>query len=196
MRKILFIASHLCSGSYGLHEILNQNPRIELIFTNRQYLEIDDLDDLVKINHKCKNAAAIYGDHLLYNPSFANKNFLKFCKFIYVIRSAKQTLNEMCVAGLFTPERAVRYYRHRLQRIAQMSRRTPGAVLLTFDNLAAGKGCNLIEGYLQLKDKLEMDASRFFDQGLDWIPGEFVEEGQEAYEKYLYQMRQQDLLVI
>jgi hypothetical protein len=93
MKKVAFVVSHLGSGSDELVRILNENPRVIIHSTDRVYTHPNDLDWLFEQGHKLDNATAIYGNHLLHNASFASKSLYEICKFIYLIRPAKPSLN-------------------------------------------------------------------------------------------------------
>ena len=190
MRRIVFLISHIGSDSDKLVDILNENPRVEILQTGRKYDHPSDLDFLVLRKHKLGGAAAIHGDHLLLNIAFSCEALHSICKFIYMVREAKPSLNE----NTFHPRRTVEtYYRFRLRRMYEMAYKTPGAVLLTWDDVRTGRGLSVIEEYLGLKDSLVPQAERFIKSTQDHIPFESVDRAQDAYEEYLYRMRSLDL---
>ena len=191
MKRIVFIISHVGSDSDKLVKILNDNPRIQISETNYSYSHPTDLDYLiVNVNHKLNSSAAIYGDHLLYNMHFSCDALHSICNFIYVIREAKASLNEDSVHLRRTMEA---YYRFRLRRIYEMATKTPGAVLLTWENLRSGDGLPLIEKYLNLKEPLRNND--FIRSTKDRLPFS-TEYVQGAYEKYLYKLKGLDLLMV
>ena len=194
MNAVLFVTSHMGSDAEGLISILDINPRIEMFCPHITYMHPTDLEPLLKLQHKLSNTAAIYGDYLWLNAQFACKALYKICKFVYVIREAKPSLNEMVKKHGFSAERAYLYYAFRLRRICEMAKRTPGAVFLTWGDLAAGKGLPLIENYLRLKNPLEHNAALFAQSDMDEVPHEIIEKSQECYERHLYFLRNLQLL--
>lgn len=150
---------------------------------------------MFSIPHKCRDSSAVYGDHLLFNSSLSCKNLYEICRFIYVIRPPRAALNEIStikdsgLKGAF----AAKYYSFRLRRICEMARNTPGALLLTWDDMASGKAFVSIEEYLGLKAGLKTEYHHFsaglkddFDEGL-------ISECEDAYERYYYYLDRLDL---
>lgn len=194
MKKVLFVTSHLCSGSTELLKILNRNPRIQIKDLDRYYTSPADIEYLTREPHKLDNAAAIYGDHLLYNISLSSKVFYNFCDFVYVIREARPTLNEIIQKyQRYSEKTAFNYYCFRLRRIFEMARKTPGAVLLTWDDLKTGKGLSLMDDYLSLKDNLKADESLFNESERKDYPLDLANKAQDSYERYYFYMRNLDL---
>jgi len=191
MNKILFVASHLYSGSFRLLQILNENPRIEIRDTGWQYNHPQDLDNLLAVGHKLDSSAAIYGDHLLYNTSLLSKAFYHFSKFIYVIREAKPTLNGIVSdANLpYNQETAFRYYCFRLRRMYEMARRTPGAIFLREEDIP--KSLLLIQEEHELKHPLVDIPAEV--SGEDVIDATLAVQAQDVYEKYLFYFKQLNL---
>ena len=83
-------------------------------------------------------------DELLYNHVFCLKESYPKCQFIYVIREPEPVLKLMVSEGK-SLKFAVRHYAYRLRRLCEMARRTPGAVLLTWEDLRTGRGIPLVE---------------------------------------------------
>ncbi len=182
MKRTLFLTTHLGSGFQHLSEVLDINPRIQMFNTDYSYSNLKDLDILFLKKHKCTNVSAIYGDTLLLNNSLSSDHLLKWCKFVYLIRPAKETIGEIVTKHNKKPEFAIRYYIFRLQRIYQMVKSTPEAIFLTWQNLVDGEGYDIIEKYLYLKDKLKkisFEKQDSFDVGN-------IAEAENAYEKYLF----------
>jgi hypothetical protein len=189
MKKVVFIVSHLGSGSDELVRVLNENPRVIIHQSEQVYSHPDDLDWLFSQGHKLDNAAAIYGHHLLQNMFLTSESFYNICKFIYVIRPAKPSLN--IILNKYTPLTASRYYCFRLRRICEMAKRTPGAVFLTWQNLADNKFQPIIENYLNLKDPLSQ--GNFTENSKDEVHLGIIEQAQTSYERYYYYLIQQNL---
>lgn len=188
MNTVLFVVSHFGSGSDSLVSALNANPRVQFWDMQITYSHPLDLSFLLGQEHKLKNSAAIYADHLLINPIFSCKPLYKLCNFIYVVRDAKSSLNCMTQR---TGKHAAMYYRYRLRRICEMAKRTPGAVLLTYDELQSGKGLDLIEEYLQLKTPLSKPQPSSIEN--DDFDVKTCNECQDIYERYLYYLKQLNL---
>jgi len=190
MKKVAFVVSHLGSESEELVRILNENPRVVIYPKDRVYTHPTDLDWLFEHGHKLDNAAAVYGNHLLHNASFTSKSLYEICKFIYLIRPAKPSINIIQTEN-YTAHTACRYYCFRLRRICEMAKRTPKAVFLTWQDLADGRGQILIERYLNLKNPL--GPVSFSEPTEDETPPELIEQAQDSYERYYYYLNQQDL---
>lgn len=190
MKKVCFIVSHLGSSSSELIDILNGNPRCQFYSTNVQYDGPDSLEWMFGRGHKCKDSSAVYGDHLLLNISLSSRKLYEFCKFIYVIRPARGSLEKVCES--YPGERSVSHYAFRLRRICEMARRTPGAVMLTWDDLASGRGLRTIEEYLNLKKPLDLGEGRFLPCEKD-VDESLVRRAQDAYERYFYYIKSLDL---
>ena len=188
MKKVCFVVSHLGSGSGDLVEILNGNPRCQIQSSQVRYSSPDDLEWLFATPHKCRDSSAIYGDHLLLNSSFSCRSLYDFCRFIYVIRPARASLNEMStppdngLKGRF----AARHYAFRLRRMCEMARKTPDSLLLTWDDLASGKGFPALEQYLGLKAQLRAEYHHFKACLRDDFDERLISESQDAYERYYY----------
>jgi hypothetical protein len=195
VKKVCFIVSHLGSGSSDLIDILNENPRCEIHNSPVRYCNPQDLEWLFSTPHKCRDSSAIYGDHLLFNASFSCKNLYDHCFFIYVIRPARASLNEIFtmkqhnLSGSF----AARYYSFRLRRIYEMARKTSNALFLTWDDLATGKAFSSIEQHLGLKVQLKAKHYHFNAGFSDIFDERLISECQDAYERYYYYLSKLNL---
>ena len=183
MKKVVFIISHLFSGSDYLLKSLNKNSRVQIQNTSHQYSHPSNLENLFSMGHKLNNTAAVYGDHLLYNPCLTSKSFYTFCNFIYVINTAKPTLNLIFNSKKFNELNSLRYYTFRLRRIVEMARCTPNAVLLTGNDLRENRGKELLSKYLSLKEPL--DDFLFDNVYPDKLDYNLVRQGENSYERYL-----------
>jgi hypothetical protein len=196
-RTYLLLVSHLGAKSEQLLAVLNQNRRIVMHGSISEYRHPDDLQWMVGKGHKDSSTGAIYGDRLLYNMQMGNSELYKFCKFIYLVRSAKDSLNHIVHLEKYSPISALRYYCYRLRRMCEMAKRTPGAVFLTWDDLSSGKGFDLIEEYLGLKEMLKLGLDFFTDLLLtDKITSDLVKSGDECYERHLFYVKQLDLRMV
>lgn len=188
MKRVCFVVSHLGSGSTDLVDVLNGNPRCDIKSSSVRYSGPEDLEWLFAGRHKCRDSSAIYGDHLLFNTSLSCRNLYDICKFIYVVRPARASLNEIPMvrehglSGRF----AARYYSFRLRRICEMARRTKDALFLTWDDLASGRAFPSIEEYLGLKSQLKAEHDHFSASVRDDFDERLISECQDAYERYYY----------
>lgn len=197
MKKILFVCSHLHSGSSMLCQILNNHPRIQSFnYLSKNYAHPENLIILSNQHHKLANRAAIYLDELLYNYQFSIKSAYKECKFIYLVREPEFVINSLITQQKMKISNAINYYSYRLRRICEMSRETPGAVLLTKNDLDAGKGKELIEEYLNLKTPLQDFLSQNFNDQekiTDLVGHTRLSKVEETFQRYLYYLKNQNL---
>jgi hypothetical protein len=145
----------------------------------------------MSFSHKLRNSAAIYLDEIKYNHAFCCPTLYKMCKFIYLIREARPSLNAILHTG-YNPQSGFFYYTYRLRRLYEMAKKTPGAVFLTWENVASGKGLELIEEHLNLKDPLKIEDFEGVDTP-DVIDLKLVERAQARYEKYFYLFKNMNL---
>lgn len=196
MKNIVFIVSHLGAGSEALIYSMNKNSRIESRRVEGGYKDITAIESLTINPHKLGNSAAFYMDRILYNYEFSCPSLYKFCRFIYLIREARPTLNK--VAGIPTlqkksPPNIERYYRYRLRRIYEMAKHTPEAILLTWEDIASKRGLKLIEQYLNLNEPLNLTIR---EEIKDLVDIEMVNKAQECYERYLCRLKKLNLQYI
>lgn len=185
--KFFFLTSHLGSGSEYLWKALDANPRIQMYDTQAVYASTEDVKKMTMFDHKLKSTGSVYGDHLLYNSNFTCSELYKCCKFIYLIRSAKETFNLM--KG-YSGDSMLRYYSFRLRRMAEMALKTPGAVFVTWKDLQTHKGLDVIANYLGLRDSINL---QYPIEASNIVPNAIVEKGNDCYERYLYLFKQMDL---
>ncbi len=190
MKKICFLVSHLGSGSSDLVEILNNNSQCVIAQSEIIYKNLQSLDWMSKIDHKCRDSSAIYGDHILYNMSISSKCFYNFCKFIYIIRPARATLNKIVyLNNNYTQKNATNYYCFRLRRICEMAKRTKDSIFLTWEDFSSGKAFDLIEKYLDLRTALNVKSEHFNQEYIDSFDENLLNQAQDAYERYYYYMK-------
>jgi hypothetical protein len=199
MKRIIFVTSHLYSGADLLYDTLNKHNRIQGfgLAKNHPYFHPVSLLNLLSYHHKLPNKAAWYMDKLLFNYQLTTSVAYKECKFVYLIREPRQTLNYMIIQGKFAAPYAIRYYLYRMRRICSMAAKTPGAVLLRWEDLNSS-GMELIKEYLALptpiESPLESEISALDTQfSSDMIGHSTMKEVEQAFEKYLYFLRSQDL---
>lgn len=197
MKKLAFLVSHLYSGSHGLANILNENPRLQCFQSNFSYDNIDSYYKLTSNPHKIKGPSAFYIDEILFNQNFSFKPYYKFCKFIYVIREPRPVINFLIGQKTYDAQTAFLYYCFRLTRICEMAHKTPKAIFLTWQNLVDGQGYDKINDYLNLKDPLVYNKKTYeiFKNFPDILsPYEFIRRAEDHYEKCLYFLKNQDLV--
>lgn len=183
MKKVCFVVSHLGSGSSSLVSSLNANPRCEIRETGARYEGASSVRWLFRLGHKCRDAGAVYGDHLLFNSSLASRDLYGGFRFVFVLRPARRSLNEILKMG-YGEAGASSYYRFRLRRMCEIARRSPGSVLLTWDDLAKDSSLRIIEGYLGLSEPLHLPVLN--EDGPETCSERTVEECQRAYDRYYH----------
>jgi hypothetical protein len=195
MKRPVFLATHMGSGSTDLMHVMVANPRVQCYRTNRVYGSVADLELTTDRPHKCPTRAAVYIDEVVYNHHIQDRRILDVCKFVYVVREPLPSLNEVVASRILQPGPALRYYCFRLRRLCEMARRTPGAVLLTWDDVATGRGYPVLEDYLHLKEPLRPRPVLFGPGNRSRGPysANEVQSAEKAFEKYLAYLRRLDL---
>lgn len=194
MKKILFLCSHPYSGSSILYDSLNKQSRIQGFKGRNAYLSPLNLLDLTNHSHKLSNRSAIYMDELLSNETFYVKAAYSACQFIYIVREPEPVLNSLVGLDKKKPLFAARQYLFRLRRICEMAKRTPGAVLLTWQDLNSGN-LDIVSEYLSLKEPLVMQELPK-KPNVNLIDARLLNSCQESYERYLYFLKNQKLRYI
>ena len=183
------------SGSSALYHAMDNNSRIQGFTTGRpnEYPSFLSIYGLTLQDHKCDSRAAVYMDELLYNHQMCLKEALPLCRFIYVVRSPETTLNMLVSNNKMKPSFAVRYYTYRLRRICEMAKRTPGAILYTFEDLKVGRGLDLLTDYLQLRHPVEWHSEylQTYDRSFstELLGTTLRSAASDTYERYLYFLR-------
>ncbi len=184
MKKIIFIISHLGSGSSELVKSLNKNPRC-VFYESKNVYDHPDAFDLLLRYHKLMNlSCAIYGDHILYNQSIVHDKFLEKLKFIYIIRSPKDALQSIHENYKYNYKNAYNYYRFRLRRMCEMANKTKNFLFFTYDELFDKNNLNKINNYLNLIEPIDMikkeekEDFNFYNKSFSLA--------QDCYEKYFY----------
>lgn len=189
MKKAALVISHEGSGIEALCNILNRNPRIQYTHPNLVYNHPDVVESLTNHPHKMSNSAAVWLDDVLHNFYFTNKAIYKLCRFIYLIREPKPTLNAIVDMKANAPG-MTRYYCYRLRRICEMARSTPGSVLLTWEDVYTGRAFPILEKFLGLKEPLALDQGLFVVPKLSpFVTTQMIETCQNTYERYLYYLK-------
>jgi len=183
LKKVCFVVSHLGSGSGSLVASLNSHPQCEVKETSTCYETPASVRWLFRLGHKCRDASAVYGDHLLFNSSISSRALYRTCRFIFIVRPARGSLEGIMAYG-YEPDQASAYYRFRLRRICEMARRSPSALILTWDDLAKD------ESMIKIKDQLGLRTPpgppALGHPTTDRCPEGVVERCQDSYERYHY----------
>lgn len=193
MKNICFIVSHLGSGSSDLVDILNKNPQCSIIQSKISYKNLFSLYGMLNMDHKRRDASAVYGDHILYNMSISSKCFYDFCKFIYVVRQPRPALNEIIKKYDYSQKNAKNYYCFRLRRIYEMSRKTKNSIFLSWEDLSKGSSFDLIEKHLDLDTKLNVELHHFNEEYQDSFDENLIEQAQKTYEKYYFYLKREKI---
>lgn len=189
MKKAVLVISHEGSNSDALCEILNRNPRVQFTHPNLVYNHPEVVESLTNHVHKLSNSAAVWLDMVLHNFYFSHKEIYKMCKFIYMIREPKPTLNSIVDLNS-NADCVTRYYCYRLRRICEMARDTPGSLLLQWEDVYTGRAFHLIERFLGLKEPLQPDQLLFVQPKPNpFVTTNMIETCQNAYERYLYYLK-------
>lgn len=191
MKKVVLICSHLHSGSEALYRSLDAHPRIQGFKEPlpNVYSSGLQIQALTQMPHKCMNRSAIHMDEILYNYQVSTEDVYKYCKFVYVIRSPEATLCRLMESGKKWSH-AFLYYKYRMRRLCEMAKRTPGAVLLTFEELCGIGALELVGDYLDLPSSPDMcDVTLSRGTGTDQLAPVRRFEAERIYERYLYFLR-------
>ncbi len=194
MKKVVLICSHLHSGSRELYNSMNNHSQIQG-YNHSVYSSPLDFLKLTDQYHKLNNRSAVYMDELLFNYSLSTKVAYNECNFIYVIREPISVLNKLVLINKMKPIFGLRYYTYRLRRLYEMSKRTPGAILLTWEDLIANRGIDLLEKYIGLKESIKFKIDNNFDISDNLINLNLRKESEDCYQKYLYYFKNSDLII-
>lgn len=182
MKNFCFIVSHFYSGSFDLIEILNDNSRCSFKTGSEDFIynHPEILDPIINKKN------IIFGDHILKNYNLSCTRFYEFAKFIYVIRSPRQTFNDFIFNNSNKNiESFSSYYRFRLRRICEMAKKTPGALLLNWEDLKNKKAFPLIENYLNIKN-INYNGNYFQTIKDNFENETLIKEANKSYERYHY----------
>lgn len=173
---------------------MNNHPRIQGCDTGYRfpYINPANLIHLTEQSHKLNNKSSIYMDQLLFNYELSTKVVYKECKFLYVLREPAPVLKYMIEIQKIKPIFAARYYTYRLRRICEMAKRTPNAVLLTWEDLLANRGISLLENYLNLKQPILYDPSFLMPYKIIHkvnLDQSLLADTDNSYQKYLYWLK-------
>lgn len=176
MRRVLFLTSHLCSGSEVLFESLCTHSKIEGYRTNFVYSSFLDLLRLTEFSHKENNSSSIYMDELLFNHSISSKIIYEMAYYIFYLRNPRDTINEIVSCLGYTYASAVSYYILRLKRLSYIAKKskcvlfTPESSLICLEKLLGLKKEIILAPVLQKKTE-------------DLIPQKFLIECEAQFKK-------------
>jgi len=192
MKNVVFIVSHLHSGSNSLIQTLNENPRVHIQNTKLAYNHPDVLRNLFSLGHKLDDSSAVFGDHILFNTDFSSNVFYDYAKFIYVVRDGRSTLESILSDERlnYDLDKAVLYYSFRLRRMYEMATRTPKSIFLNYRQMYEEDNLKAIENYLDLKEPLKGREVEFADFKLSRNQ---TDRCQEVFEKYLFKFKNLNL---
>lgn len=165
---------------------LNANPRCEIRETGARYDGPAAVRWLFRMGHKCRDAGAVYGDHLLFNASLSSRRLYGMFRYLFVVRPARHSLNEILARG-YGEREASSYYRFRLRRICEIAKGSPGGLLLTWDDLARESSLRIIEDHLGLSTPLA--SLRPSTEPPDVCSERTIGECQDAYDRYYQYLR-------
>ena len=188
-KNFVFIVSHLQSGSKQVVHIMNKRDDFHIKIKKLNYKSpINVLKEIKKNKEKL-----ICGAHLLFNQQFSSKELYKFCKFIFIIRSGKDAIEDM-VKEKMPPQDAYRYYSFRLRRILEMAKCVPGALFLTHKNLTDKKGAKLIKNYLGAKSLFKKKKIKLLPVRTNFVPLELGQTADDCYSRYMEKFQELELL--
>lgn len=196
MKKVLFLCTHLGSCSQALYDVLESSSRIQGYKSKNPnvYNSNYNLITLMSMGHKLKiSSSCIYMDELNYNFQLNDRNLSKKCKYVFFVRNPIDSIGEMVRFHGYKPFYAYRYYCFRLRRLSEMSIRLSDSLFLTYDDLCEGKGTDLIQEYLELRNplKFEKDDIKKYQKksNIDLLAPILRDQVSDCYERYLYFLR-------
>lgn len=198
MRKTVFIISHVGSEYEVLISTLFRNSRIIPILNQSQNNYHNLLDVLnAPIEHKFYNKATYFADCILHNHLFSAYDSFDYCKFIYLVEQPRYALPRIIKERpnnnfLFCQ----RHYLYRIRRMCEMAKRTPQAIFLHSKDIYNPDTYKVIENYLNLNEKLEIPSLKTDYLNIDCVSQNLLDLTESAYEKYLYFLKQQNLVFI
>lgn len=175
MEKVLFLMSHLGSGSDKLYEVLKSHPKIYDPNINIIYENYEDIDYLLRQPHKVNNVSAIYIQQILYNHQFVSKQLCKFCNFVFFLGNPRTSISQIIKMG-YSEENALSYYSFRLYGLYVYYVRSFGNNLLYSGDLD------------ELSKFLDIDTlSRFVEdeKELDNVSQKTLSKAEDVYFKYI-----------
>lgn len=171
MKRVLFINTHLGSGSIHLTKALTSNREVQKFRGYAPFNHPDDLQKLTEQRHKCDNAASIYLHELTDNTHWVRKPVRGVCQFIHLIREPRSTLSETC--GTRKPQDVLNEYCFRLQGISEMAKRTPDSLAFDISNIDVKA----------IEERFNVSVEYSPPTGKDNFPEDLCKIAEVAYEK-------------
>lgn len=182
MRNVLFIMTHLGSGSDQIISSLQAHPDIEIFETGNAYNHPDVVGHLVSLPHKRNNAKSIYSDVIYENGNFTCRAMTGWYKFTYIIRNPADALPSL-IDRYHDPQRAALHYCYRLRGLAEYSLRTPNAPLFSWDGDPEAYSAALTD-HLGCRPAISMDrVMQAQTCDLD-VPHDILAQCEDAFSRY------------
>ena len=185
MKKVVFLMSHVGSGSNALYALLASNPRIMGLENDNVYDNQASLITAAERKHKLNNASRMYLDHILYNFQY-NLRPDPWVRMVFLAREPEGSIDYMVNRRIFRRPEAKRYYLYRMRRMCELARRNPNSIFLTYSRLREGRGLVELRDYLELKDDLSFSQEFVVPSGKNCLQLHEYESLSSAYEKYIY----------
>ena len=163
MEKVLFLMSHLGSGSDKFYQILKAHPKIDDPGINIVYENYEDIEYLRNKPHKVNNVSAIYMQHILYNHQFVSKKLCRLCNFVFYLGNPRSTISRIIQMG-YSESNALNYYNFRLYGLYVYYIRSYGNNLIFSSNwseLSKFLDIDTLSGYMEDEkepDNVSMDT--------------------------------------
>jgi len=186
MKKVLFLSSHLGSGSDQLYVAFCDLLSIQGYKKENIYRSMQDIFFLTEQKHKLKTSARVYMDHLLFNYQFSCKQAYENCKFIFIVREPEETIEFLVSNKFYNKKDAILYYLYRIRRICEMAKNSKDGLFLTHANLKNGKGIQEIKDYLNIKERFNFVFENIENKNKNILTYKEIENLNQVYEKYLY----------
>lgn len=173
MSELIFIISHLGSGSNIIYQKLNKCPSFKRVKNNILYKNSEEFC-------KLKLKKFTFFDHLLHDYQYSWKEGYNLAKFVYVI--CHPALAFQNSSEIISPNDWGRYYCYRLRRICQMAKNTPNAILLNGVQVICGKKMQLLNDFL----KTNIYFENYLKPKQELLSIDNAKEIEESYERHLY----------
>lgn len=184
MKRVILVVSHLGSGSASLCYCLAQTKIVQWMQDGIIYDDPTATESLLSVKHKFSDVIGLYVNEVLYNYQISHKAIYRTCEMVYLIRDPKSSVK---ILKPKDAEYALNYYIFRLRRIYEMAKETKGAVFLTWDDLIAKKGLQLLSKKFDLPDLKFQEFTK--EKKLFELPRALLHEAERAYELCLYRVR-------
>lgn len=146
MKRLLFLSSHVGSGSDQIASSLDATERVQV-----ESRIPDSVHSLANFDakHKCRNIAGIFCFHLLWNHEINSKNVYSWGDHIFVVRSPETTLSHLANMG-WGEDRCRSYLAMRYDRLYSMASRCRRAIFIDPEKISNEN--NLISKFIGISD--------------------------------------------